>query len=74
MIHPHYVYTQIRGKAFAGPKADEFILKTQQAAAGPPWYMDSPSFVCPSSSLLVSCTRLVLIIVTENFALQSLVN
>lgn len=28
-----------------GPRADEFLLKVQQATAGPPWYMDSPDAV-----------------------------
>jgi len=28
-----------------GPKSDEFLLKAQQAAAGPPWYTNSSSLV-----------------------------
>jgi len=29
----------------AGPEAEEFLLKVQQATAGPPWYMESPDKV-----------------------------
>jgi len=28
-----------------GPKADEFLLKVKQAAAGHPWYTQEPSSV-----------------------------
>jgi len=29
-----------------GPEAEKFLLKVQQASAGPPWYMNSPDSVC----------------------------
>ena len=31
-----------------GPKAEEFLLKVQEANKGPPWYMESPKKVRPT--------------------------
>ena len=28
-----------------GPSADEFLFRVQEAAAGPPWYLDDPPVV-----------------------------
>jgi len=29
-----------------GASTDEFLLRVQQAAAGPPWHVDDPPLVC----------------------------
>jgi len=31
--------------SISGPQADDFLLKVQKAAAGPPWLMESPPVV-----------------------------
>jgi len=36
---------QIIAADIVGAKADEFLLKAKEAAAGPPWYMEPPAAV-----------------------------
>jgi len=38
---------QITTADIVGPQADEFLLKVQKAATGPPWHMESPRVVLP---------------------------
>jgi len=54
---------QITVVDIVGPRADEFLLKVQQATAGPPWYMQSPPVVNKSIVYTVFIIIIIIIIV-----------